>query len=55
MSAQQAEQLMEAYRALRGRGHRRTLHGEPTLLGADELQVERSLIQQVWGQMLCEI
>jgi glutamate-ammonia-ligase adenylyltransferase len=52
ISAEQAEQLMEAYRVLRGRGHRRTLLGEATLLGANELLVERELIQQAWKKFL---
>jgi len=52
ISAEQAEQLMEAYRVLRGRGHRRTLLGEATLLGANELLNERELIQQAWKKFL---
>ena len=52
ISAEQAEQLMEAYRVLRGRGHRRTLLGEPTLLNANELLAERELIQQAWKKFL---
>ena len=49
---EQAEQLMEAYRVLRARGHRRTLLGEPTLLNANELPSERELIKQTWEQVL---
>ncbi len=52
MPLAQTEQLMEAYRQLRGRGHRRTLLGEPTLIGADELLAERAFIQQVWQDVL---
>jgi glutamate-ammonia-ligase adenylyltransferase len=52
MSAEQTEQLMDAYRVLRGRGHRRTLLGEPTLIGTEEILAERTLILQVWQQVL---
>jgi [glutamine synthetase] adenylyltransferase / [glutamine synthetase]-adenylyl-L-tyrosine phosphorylase len=48
LQAGQAEKLMEAYRVLRGRGHRRTLLGEPTLLGAEELLPEREIIVEAW-------
>ncbi len=52
MTAEQAEQLMEAYRRLRARGHRRVLLGEPTLLAADELLPEREIITQAWQNMM---
>lgn len=52
IAAEQAEQLMEAYRVLRGRGHRRTLLGEATLLRANELLAERVLIQKTWEKFL---
>lgn len=48
----QAEQLMEAYRVLRGRGHRCVLLGLPASLPASELLAERALIQHVWQQVL---
>lgn len=52
MPVEQTEKLMDAYRVLRGRGHRRTLLGEPTLIGAEELLAERALVQHVWQEML---
>lgn len=52
LQADQAEHLMEAYRALRGRGHRCVLLGLPARLPVSELMAERTLIQQVWQQML---
>lgn len=53
--ASQAEQLMEAYRVLRARGHRRTLLGEPTLLDAGALLAERALIQRAWQQLVLDM
>ncbi len=52
LPAERAEALMEAYRRLRARGHRRTLLGEPTLLAADELQGERRAIREAWQAVL---
>jgi hypothetical protein len=43
---------MEAYRQLRGRGHRRTLLGEPTLIGVEELLSERQVVQAAWHSIL---
>jgi glutamate-ammonia-ligase adenylyltransferase len=48
MSSDAAEALMEAYRQLRARGHRRTLLGEPTLLAADELLDQRATVTRAW-------
>ena len=50
LPAGEAEQLMEAYRVLRGRGHRCVLLGLPTHLPVEELLPERRLIQRVWQQ-----
>lgn len=52
LTAEQAESLMEAYRQLRMRGHRRTLLGEPTLIGVDELLPERGVVQAAWSSIL---
>jgi glutamate-ammonia-ligase adenylyltransferase len=52
LQPEQAESLMEAYRQLRGRGHRRTLLGEPTLIGVEELLPERQVVQAAWHSIL---
>jgi glutamate-ammonia-ligase adenylyltransferase len=52
MPLEQTEQLKEAYRALRSRGHRRVLLGEPTLLEADALLLERAIITAAWNSVL---
>lgn len=52
LQPEQAEALMEAYRQLRGRGHRRTLLGEPTLIGVEELLSERQVVQAAWHSIL---
>lgn len=52
LQPEQAESLMEAYRCLRGRGHRRTLLGEATLIGVDELLPERQVVQAAWHSIL---
>lgn len=52
MTNEQAEALMEAYRRLRARGHRRTLLGEPTLIGVDELLPERETVREAWHSIL---
>jgi glutamate-ammonia-ligase adenylyltransferase len=52
LAAAQAEALMEAYRQLRARGHRRTLLGEPTLIGVNELLPERQVVQDAWHSIL---
>lgn len=54
LPAPEADALMEAYRQLRARGHRRTLLGEPTLIGIDELQPERNTVLRAWQAMLGE-
>jgi glutamate-ammonia-ligase adenylyltransferase len=51
LATEQTEKLMDAYRTLRGRGHRCVLLGLPARLPASELMTERTLIQQVWQQM----
>ncbi|HSC74851.1 MAG TPA: bifunctional [glutamate--ammonia ligase]-adenylyl-L-tyrosine phosphorylase/[glutamate--ammonia-ligase] adenylyltransferase [Pseudomonadales bacterium] len=55
LSLRQAEDLMEAYRVLRGRGHRCVLLGLPARLPASELIAERALIQQVWQQVFSSL
>jgi glutamate-ammonia-ligase adenylyltransferase len=52
LTTEQAESLMDAYRQLRMRGHRRTLLGEPTLIGVDELLPERGVVQAAWRSSL---
>ncbi|HNE27391.1 MAG TPA: bifunctional glutamine synthetase adenylyltransferase/deadenyltransferase, partial [Pseudomonadales bacterium] len=52
LTTEQAESLMDAYRQLRMRGHRRTLLGEPTLIGVDELLPERGMVQAAWRSIL---
>lgn len=52
LAAETAETLMEAYRRLRARGHRRTLLGEPMLIAADELLPERAVIVQAWQTLV---
>jgi glutamate-ammonia-ligase adenylyltransferase len=52
MPTEQADALMEAYRRLRARGHRRTLLGEPTLIGVGELLPERQTVEAAWRSLL---
>ena len=52
LTTAQAEALMEAYRQLRARGHRRTLLGEPTLIAAEELLPERQTVIDAWHNIL---
>jgi glutamate-ammonia-ligase adenylyltransferase len=52
ISAEVAQQLMQAYISLRARGHRQALANEGRLLGYNELLSERESVQQIWRQVM---
>jgi glutamate-ammonia-ligase adenylyltransferase len=52
LTAQDTDVLADAYRAYRVRMHLLSLAGEPTLAAADEFELERAQVSELWKEQL---
>ncbi|SDK00257.1 bifunctional [glutamate--ammonia ligase]-adenylyl-L-tyrosine phosphorylase/[glutamate--ammonia-ligase] adenylyltransferase [Microbulbifer yueqingensis] len=52
MSAQQAGQMIDAYKAYRSEGHRLALQQLPGVVNGDQFEAERKTVQASWQQIL---
>ena len=52
LSAEQVQQLQEAYKALRAAAHRLALQNQPRIVSGDQLHEQRRLVMNAWRQLL---
>ncbi|WP_237057211.1 bifunctional [glutamate--ammonia ligase]-adenylyl-L-tyrosine phosphorylase/[glutamate--ammonia-ligase] adenylyltransferase [Microbulbifer sediminum] len=52
MSAHQAGQMIDAYKAYRSEGHRLALQQQPGVVNGDQFEAERKTVQTSWQQIL---
>lgn len=52
LSADDAEQLIEAYKVYRSAGHRLTLQRLPSVVSADEFVQEREMVTRIWNRYI---
>jgi glutamate-ammonia-ligase adenylyltransferase len=52
LSAQEVNQLIEAYKAFRSLGHRLALQQLPGIVAGDQVESERRIVTQIWRRLL---
>jgi glutamate-ammonia-ligase adenylyltransferase len=52
LSAQEVNQLIEAYKAYRSLGHRLALQQQPGIVAGDQVESERRVVTQIWRRLL---
>jgi glutamate-ammonia-ligase adenylyltransferase len=52
LSAQEVNQLIEAYKAFRSLGHRLALQQLPGIVAGDQVESERQIVTQIWRRLL---
>jgi Glutamine synthetase adenylyltransferase len=52
LSAQEVNQLIEAYKAFRSLGHRLALQQQPGIVAGDQVESERQIVTQIWRRLL---
>jgi len=52
LSAQEVNQLIEAYKAYRSLGHRLALQQQPGVVAGDQVESERRIVTQIWRRLL---
>ncbi|MCR6652858.1 MAG: bifunctional [glutamate--ammonia ligase]-adenylyl-L-tyrosine phosphorylase/[glutamate--ammonia-ligase] adenylyltransferase [Cellvibrionaceae bacterium] len=52
LSAQEVNQLIEAYKAFRSLGHRLALQQQPGIVAGDQVESERRIVTQIWRRLL---